>query len=89
MPNLPDEANVLVVAVVAMDSVQRAQDSVMCRRAVVFPMVLDRVRTRMRRHDVEAMADAVVAADASVHAYFVERPMVVAMVHVPAPNTAI
>lgn len=87
--SLPDEANVLVVVVVAMDLVQHAQDSVMCHRSWVSPMVLDRAHTRVRRHDVEAMADAVVAADANARAYFVGRPMVVAMVHVPVPNTGI
>lgn len=87
--SLPDEANVLVVVVAAMDSVQHAQDSVLYCRARIFPMGHDRAHTRMRRHDVEAMADAAVAADASVRVYFVGRPMVVATVHVPVPNTRI
>lgn len=79
----------LVVAVVAMDLVQHAQDSVMCRQVLAFPRGLDRAHIRMRRHDVEAMADAAVAvADASVRAHFVGRPMAVARVHVPVPNTA-
>lgn len=82
----------LVVVVVAMDLVQHAQDFVTYRQAWVSLTVLYKAHTQMRQHDVEAMADdaVVVAADASVRAYFVGRPMVVvATDHVPVPNTVI